>query len=224
MRNSTCCRCWLGLSNIKMVSDRPKLKMHTGGTSLGTDDVRTMTHARSSDDRVSYSPNNKMEATVPYCGNRQNDSMPPEYQMSPSCRTPQLYDPKLSIPGSRVKPDKLKVVKAVEKGHLEVVRDRWAHDIHCTSWGADRAAMSGHLEVIRDLRAHGIHCTPNSADGAAGNGHLDVVQDLRAHGIHCTSTGADWAAENGHLHRSRPPSLCDLLRTTRSRQALNGCS
>src|SRR5690554_1531519 len=69
----------------------------------------------------------------------------------------------------------------------------------CNSNDADAAAGNGHLEVVRQLRARDIHCTSAGADAAAANGHLDVIRDLRAHDIHCTAYSANWAARNGHL-------------------------
>ena len=91
------------------------------------------------------------------------------------------------------------VCETAENGHLDVIRELLAYGIHCTSLGADMAALRGHLDVIHDLRAHDIHCTSRGVEYAAKNGHLDVIRDLRTHNIHCTSFGADWAARNGHL-------------------------
>src|SRR3546814_19170669 len=76
-------------------------------------------------------------------------------------------------------------------GNLDVMQDLRAHDIQCTSDGANRAAWSGLLAVIRDLHTHGIHCTSRGADWAATKGHLAVIQELRAQGIYCTSNGAE---------------------------------
>ena len=55
-----------------------------------------------------------------------------------------------------------------------MVRDLRARAIHCTSWGADWAAMNGHLDIVQDLRAHGIYLKQRSA---VRYDHLSVLQD-----------------------------------------------
>src|SRR3546814_10620124 len=71
-------------------------------------------------------------------------------------------------------------------------KQKTAYEMRISDWSSD--VCSSDL-MIRDLRAHDIHCTSGGADQAATQGHVDVVQDLRTHSIHCTSDGADRSEE-----------------------------
>jgi len=65
---------------------------------------------------------------------------------------------------------------AATSGHLFVLETLYDAEHHCSSvLSADVAARRGYISIIQYLHAHNIYCTSDGANGAARNGHLNIV-------------------------------------------------